>query len=263
MAVQEMAYEVTCPLMTRQPGIRHGFFTRKGGVSAGLFSSLNCGYGSGDDVAIVTENRSRAAASFGLEEDALCTAYQIHSARAEILDHPWAWRDAPEADALVTARPGIILGILTADCVPVLFADCARRIIGAAHAGWKGAIGGVLEATLDAMISLGADRRDMVASIGPAIGQPSYEVSAEFLERFLKETPENEPYFASSLKDGHYLFDLKAYVQNRLAKSGISQLHILPYDTCAQEELFFSYRRSCLSGEPAYGRQVSAITLER
>lgn len=262
MHVQDMTRDIACPLLTRQPGIRHGFFTRQGGVSAGLFSSLNCGYGSGDDVAIVTENRHRVAAAFGLPAEALCTAYQIHSPKAVVLDHPWAWRDAPEADALVTTKPGIILGILTADCVPVLFADGLHHVIGAAHAGWKGAIGGVLEATLDTMIAQGAAKREIVASIGPCISQSSYEVGPEFLERFASESPENERFFIASARDGRHLFDLRGYVQNRLANAGISQLHVMPHDTCAQDALFFSYRRSCLNGEPAYGRQVSAIVLE-
>ncbi len=262
MSVEDIAREVTCPMLSQEPGIRHGFFTRQGGVSAGLYNSLNCGFGSGDDVEIVTENRARVARSLGQEADNLCTAYQIHSPRCIILDHPWAWRDAQEADALVTNKPGIVLGILTADCVPVLFADSTRRIIGAAHAGWKGAIGGVLEATLDAMISLGAHKREICASIGPAIGQSSYEVGAEFIERFISESPDNNRFFIRSPRAGHFMFDIKAYVQNRLANVGVSQVNLLDHDTCAQEDLFFSYRRATLRAEPVYGRQISAITLE-
>jgi YfiH family protein len=262
METDTVTLDVTCPYMTDEPGIRHGFFTRQGGVSSGLFHSLNCGFGSGDDVSIVAENRRRVAESLGQEETSLCTAYQIHSPNTAILDHAWQWRDAPEADSLATNKPGIVLGILTADCVPVLFADSRNRVIGAAHAGWKGAIGGVLESTLSAMISLGANKNDIRASIGPAIGQRSYEVGTEFRKRFLMESPENTDFFIPSVRDGHFMFAIKAYVQNRLAKVGISQLHNLPYDTCAQEDLFFSYRRSCLNGEPVYGRQVSAIVLE-
>ena len=262
MEIDTVTLEVTCPRLEEEPGIRHGFFTRNGGVSSGLYHSLNCGFGSGDDVEIVTENRRRVAVALGQEADNLCTAYQIHSPRTVILDHPWAWRDAPEADSLATNKPGIVLGILTADCVPVLFADSKNRVIGAAHAGWKGAIGGVLESTIEAMLSLGAHKSDIRASIGPAIGQESYEVGSEFRERFLIETTENKEFFIPSARDGHFMFAIKAYVQNRLAKAGISKLHTLPYDTCAQESLFFSYRRSCLNGEPVYGRQVSAIVLE-
>jgi polyphenol oxidase len=262
METQDITRDIPCPFMAQEPGIRHGFFTRRGGVSSGLYRSLNCGYGSGDDVTIITENRNRVAQTLGQDADSLCTAYQIHSPKAVILDHPWAWRDAPEADALVTNKSGIILGILTADCVPVLFADSTHRVIGAAHAGWKGAIGGVLEATLDAMISIGADKRDIRASIGPAIEQASYEVGSEFKDRFMAESPENDTFFIPSDTDNHFMFAIKAYVQNRLAKAGISQVHLLPHDTCQQDELFFSYRRSCLNGEPVYGRQVSAIALE-
>lgn len=256
------SYEITCPTLAERSGVRHGFFTRKGGVSSGLYSSLNCGFGSGDDVEIVAENRARVAAALGQPSDALCTAYQIHSPRAVVLEHAWAWRDAPEADALVTKTPGIILGILTADCLPVLFADSRNGIIGAAHAGWKGAIGGVMEATIDAMIGLGAHRQDIYATIGPAIAQDSYEVGAEFRDRFVTEDFENRDYFIDSERSGHFMFDLKAYAENRLAKAGISQVNVLSRDTCREEEDFFSYRRSCLRAEPVYGRQVSAIVLE-
>jgi YfiH family protein len=262
MDTQTLSLEVTSTLLADQPGIRHGFFTRRGGVSSGLYHSLNCGFGSGDDIAVVTENRRRVAAALGQDADSLCTAYQIHSPRAVILDHSWEWRDAPEADALVTNQPGITLGVLTADCVPVLFADPVARVIGAAHAGWKGAVGGVLEATISAMISQGALRKDIRAAIGPAIGWDSYEVGQEFINRFLAESADNKEFFKASTRAGHYMFDIKGYVQQRLANAAIAQTDTLDYDTCSQDDLFFSYRRSCLQGEPVYGRQVSAIVLE-
>jgi YfiH family protein len=262
MQIVQDSYEITCPTLAACSGVRHGFFTRKGGVSSGLYSSLNCGFGSGDDVEIVAENRARVAAALGQNSDALCTAYQIHSPRAVVLDHAWAWRDAPEADALVTRTPGIILGILTADCLPILFADSRGSVIGAAHAGWKGAISGVMEATIDAMVGLGARRQDIFATLGPAIAQESYEVGAEFRDRFISEGFENRDYFMDGERANHYMFDLKSYAENRLAKAGISQVNVLARDTCREEGDFFSYRRACLRAEPVYGRQVSAIVLE-
>jgi YfiH family protein len=252
----------TCPQLSQARGVRHGFFGRAGGVSTGLYASLNCGYGSGDDTALVAENRAIVADTLGVDPAALITAYQIHSPKAVTVDKAWHWSNAPEADALVTAEPGIALGILTADCVPVLLADRRRHVIGAAHAGWKGAFGGVLEATVDAMLQLGANRDTMVATLGPAIAQGSYEVGAEFLERFVAQDSGNTLYFVPSVHQGHHMFDLKAYVKDRLRNAGVAQVSLMGHDTCAQEEQFFSFRRSTLRREPAYGRQIAAITLE-
>jgi polyphenol oxidase len=252
---------MTCHELAALSHIRHGFFTRRGGVSHGLYASLNCGPGSGDDMEHVRENRARVAASLHVPAYALVTAHQIHSPTAVTVTKPWQQGDAPQADALVTATPGIALGVLTADCVPVLFAAKGKHVIGAAHAGWKGAIGGVLEATLAAMQQLGANPADVVASIGPAISQSSYEVGDEFHDRFAQESPENARFFVPSTKPGHQLFDLTGYVRMRLARAGVGTINLLAQDTRMQEDVFFSFRRATLAGEPVYGRQISAITL--
>ena len=256
-----LAVPLTCPALSQVKGVQHGFFGRNGGVSSGLYRSLNCGYGSGDDIASVAQNRALVAGALHVEAAALCTAYQIHSANVVPIQHPWHWSDAPQADAIVTNEPGIALGILTADCVPVLFADGEHYVIAAAHAGWKGAFGGVIENTLDAMLTLGAKRESIIATIGPAIAQGSYEVGAEFHDRFIKQDSANSLYFIHGARPEHYLFDLKAYVKDRLRNAEISQVHMLSNDTCAQEEDFFSFRRATLRGESVYGRQFSAITL--
>lgn len=252
---------LTCPELSGHASIRHGFFTRRGGVSEGIYASLNCGPGSGDNLAHVAENRARVAAALHAPTYSLCTAYQIHSATAVIIDKPFSPDNIPQADALVTNTPGIALGILTADCLPILFSDPQARVIGAAHSGWKGAIGGVIEDTLDKMLSLGAQKTRIHATIGPAIAQASYEVGTEFYERFLAERPENNVFFAASAREGHYLFNLPAYAKARLAAAGITQINLLAHDTRLQENDFFSFRRATLAKEPAYGRQISAITL--
>jgi len=253
----------TCPVLSQLKTIRHGFFGRNGGVSSGLYESLNCGYGSGDDMTCVAENRALIADSLHVDAASLCTVYQIHSAKAVILQKPWHWSHAPEADAIVTSEPGIAIGILTADCVPVLLADGNNHVIAAAHAGWKGALNGVIEATLDAMLSLGAKRDSIIATIGPSIAQGSYEVGAEFHERFIQQDGANGMYFIHGARPEHYLFDLKAYVKDRLRNAGIQKLHMMGNDTCAEENDFFSFRRATLHGEPVYGRQISAISLDR
>jgi YfiH family protein len=250
---------VTCPNLSFSSRIKHGFFTRNHGVSAGIYNSLNCGYGSGDEMTKVSENRRRVASEMG--GATLCTVHQVHSPRAVIVDEPWEHKDAPEADALVTARPGIALGILTADCLPILFADGKNGVIAAAHSGWKGAIGGVIENTITAMQGLGAALPDISATIGPAISQKSYEVGAEFFERFIGQDTDNENFFLQSDRENHYLFDLAAYASHRLDRAGISQINIIAQDTYLNDNSFFSYRRSCKRGEPAYGRQISVITL--
>jgi YfiH family protein len=244
------------------PAVRHGFFCRTGGVSEGLFSSLNCGYGSGDDKAKVSENRRRAMAQIDLEGERLVTAYQVHSPDVVEVRQPWAREEAPEADAMVTRTRGLALGILTADCVPVLFAEAEAGVVGAAHAGWKGALTGVVEATVAAMKALGADPKRIVAGIGPAISQRSYEVGPEFPAPFLEQDARNADFFCPGLREGHFHFDLKGYVARRLTAAGLSTIQTLPCDTCAEDERFFSYRRACHRKETDYGRGLSAIYLE-
>ena len=252
---------ITCPALSGLPGIRHGFFTRQGGVSSGIFASLNCGPGSNDDLAKVGQNRARVAEALSGKPEMLCTAHQVHSNKALIIEKPWAPGEAPQVDALVTKTPGIILGVLTADCLPILLADEKARVIAAAHAGWKGAFSGIIEAAIEAMESLGAARARMLAAIGPGIGQASYEVDAAFRERFLADDAHNEQFFIAGARSGHFLFDLPAYGKERLRDAGVSHINILARDTCFEEDTFFSYRRSCLRKEPGYGRQISAITL--
>jgi polyphenol oxidase len=242
-------------------GIRHAFFTRDGGVSEGIFASLNCGLGSGDDKDKVLENRRRAAAALDRATDELVTCYQVHSPQVAIVDRPWRREDRPRADAMVTRMPGIALGILTADCVPVLFADAEARIIGAAHAGWRGAVSGVLEATVTAMTNLGAAPKRIAATIGPCIAQPSYEVGPEFPAPFLAEDAANAAFFVAAARAGHFLFDLPGYVARRLGRLGLKRIARTGGDTAAEPDRFFSYRRSCLKKEPDYGREISAIAL--
>jgi polyphenol oxidase len=244
-----------------QPGIRHTFFTREGGVSHGLFASLNCGLGSGDAPALVAENRRRAAASLGLDADRLVTCYQVHSATVALVDETWRSEERPRADALVTRREHVALGILTADCAPVLFADHDAGVIGAAHAGWRGALGGVLEATVAAMVGLGAAAEHIAAGIGPCIGRASYEVGAEFPAPFLAEDAASAQFFAPAPRQGHFLFDLAGYVARRLERIGIGTVERSGGDTAAEPDRFYSYRRSCVLKEPDYGRALSAIRL--
>lgn len=240
----------------------HGFFTRSGGVSDGIYGSLNCGYGSGDERGKVAANRRRVAEALGAKTNDILTCYQIHSPTAVTVEKAFAQEDTPQADALVTRTPGVVLGILTADCAPVLFADAKAGVIGAAHAGWKGAIGGVVENTLTAMGKLGAKKHDITATIGPCIAQASYEVGADFYDRFVAQSPDYKAFFApSTRREGHFHFDLGGFVQQILVKAGVGRVEWLAHDTCAQEAEFFSYRRATLRSEPAYGRQVSAIML--
>lgn len=243
-------------------GIRHAFFTREGGVSTGLYASLNCGLGSGDDPAAVAENRVRAAGRLGVKPERLVSLYQIHSPTCLVVDKPWGPDERPQADAMVTRSPGLALGILTADCAPVLFADARAKVIGAAHAGWKGAKGGVIEATLARMVELGAKTERIVAAIGPCIAMRSYEVGPEFPAPILAEDERTRDFFAPSRRDGHFLFDLAGYVGHRLAKAGVEVVARCPNDTRAEEARFFSYRRACLRGETDYGRGLSVIALQ-
>ena len=243
--------------------VRHAFFGRRGGVSDTPYDSLNCGFGSGDDPQRVAENRSRAMARIDLDEGHLVTVYQVHSNRVAVVEDPWHRDDAPRADGLVTKQPRIALGVLTADCAPVLLADSTSGVVGAAHAGWRGALGGILNAVVEAMVDLGAKRENIVAGIGPTIGYRSYEVGPEFPAPFLEQADNNGDFCYPSARDGHFMFDLKGYVARRLGFTGVRTIKVLPCDTCAETARFFSYRRSCLHGEKDYGRSLSVIYLER
>jgi len=238
-------------------GVAHGFLGRRGGVSTGLAAGLNVGLGSTDDPAAVAENR-RLAADAVMPGGRLVTPYQIHSADVVTVAAPWDDAERPRADALVTDRPGLVLGILTADCAPVLFADRDAGVIGAAHAGWKGALAGVTDATVAAMERLGAHRDRIVAAIGPCIARASYEVDDGFLRTFAAADPANDRFFASA-RDGHHQFDLEAYVAHRLAAAGLSRIEALGLDTYADAARFFSFRRATHRGEADYGRQISLI----
>lgn len=241
-------------------GIRHGFFTRTGGVSEGIYRGLNVGVGSADARDAVTENRRRVAAWLKVPAERLTTLHQVHSPDAIHVTAPFAG-DRPKADAMVTATPGLALGVLTADCGPVLFADGKAGVIGAAHAGWRGAFGGVLENTIAAMERLGARRGDIVAVLGPSIGPRSYEVGPEFVARLVEDVRGNEQYFVASQRGGHAMFDLNAYTLDRLRRAGVGTDHI-GLCTYEEEEMLFSYRRATHRGEPDYGRQISGIVLE-
>jgi YfiH family protein len=243
------------------PGIRHGFLTRRGGVSAGLYASLNCGLGSKDDQSAVVENRSRALRSAGLDPDTLSTAYQVHSAKVAVVGADWDETQRPQVDGLVTQTRGKSLGILTADCVPVLFADPEAGIIGASHAGWKGAIGGVLQETVATMERLGAQRARIQAGIGPAIAQKSYEVGPEFPQAFIDRDRANARFFTTSARCRHFMFDLTGFVAQELKALGLGSVTAAGNDTCAEADDFFSYRRTTLAKEPDYGRQISVIGL--
>jgi YfiH family protein len=244
-----------------QDGVHHGFFTRQGGVSSGIYSSLNCGLGSKDDPANVAENRARVAETLGSEPDRLLTLFQVHCAKVIVAKKPWALDGAPEADAIVTKVPGLAIGVLTADCAPVLFCDAEARVIGAAHAGWRGALSGIVESTVEAMVGLGAAPERIAATIGPAISQKAYEVGADYVERFLAEDKEAGQFFANDPDSGEPHFDLTGYVAERLAKAGVTAITDLGHCTYCDETRLFSYRRSQHHGEQDYGRQISAILL--
>lgn len=238
--------------------VRHGFFTRKGGASSGVFAGLNCGSGSSDQTEIVAINRARVAQAMGVGADHLAGVYQVHSADAVVVGEPQS--DKPRADALVTATPGIALSVLSADCQPVLFADTDAGVIGAAHAGWKGAQAGVLEATLDAMERLGAARANIHAAIGPSISQRAYQVGPEFFETFLDEDPENTRFFSGGDGDRMH-FDLPGYGLFRLRAAGVGSAEWTRHCTYFDADRFYSYRRSVHAKDPDYGRLISAIVL--
>jgi YfiH family protein len=252
---------ITLDILDDGGAVRHAFFTREGGVSEGLFASLNCGYGSGDDPQNVARNRAIAAERLGFAEDRLVTCYQIHSADVLTVEQPWRREDAPRADGMVTSRPGIALGVLAADCAPVLFADADAGVIGAAHGGWKGALGGVMEATVAAMIALGAVPPRIRAGIGPCIRQESYEVGPEFPGRFVDIDGDSGGFFVPAERAGHFRFDLPGYIAHRLARLRLGAVASTACDTVADPARFFSYRRACLTGERDYGRALAAIAL--
>ena len=240
-------------------GVPHGFLGREGGVSTGILAGLNVGLGSNDDRTAIHENRRRAVEAV-LPGAALVTVHQVHSAEAVIVTGPFADDARPHVDALVTDRPGLLLGILTADCAPVLLADVAAGVVGAAHAGWKGALHGVTDAAITAMEKLGANRDRIAAAIGPCIARASYEVDDAFARRFQDFDPANERFFFAG-REGHQQFDIEAYVVSRLANAGIGRVEALGLDTYADEQAFFSYRRATHRGEPDYGREISLIGL--
>jgi len=242
-------------------GIRHGFFTREGGVSTGIYDGLNCGFGSSDDRDAITENRARVATALGVPAPALITIHQIHSADVTVVEAPWMPGDAPRGDAMVTVARGVGLGILAADCAPVLFADAAAQVIGAAHAGWRGALDGVLASTVQAMERLGATRAGIRAAVGPCIAQPSYEVGPEFFDSFANAGVETARYFAAGDREQHYQFDLPGFVQDRLLQLELGGVELLAHDTYADPGRFYSYRRTTHRGEDDYGRQIAAIAL--
>jgi YfiH family protein len=252
---------IDAPEAVREPelDVPHGFFGRRGGVSTGIAASLNVGLGAGDDPAAVAENRRRAAEAV-LPDGRLVSVYQVHSARCVAVAEPWDEAKRPEADALVTNRRGLVLGIVTADCAPVLFADKRAGVVGAAHAGWKGALGGVTEAALAAKEALGARREDISAATGPTLAQASYEVDEGFAGRFLADDPANDAYFAPG-RAGHLQFDLPGYLASRLRREGCGAVTALGLDTYADEARFYSFRRATHRGEPTYGRQFSLIAL--
>ncbi len=252
---------LTIATLNALAGLRHGFFTRQGGISEGLYASLNCGHGSDDDPKRVAANRARAMQQLDQPSEALVTVHQVHSADVVTVEGPWSG-EPPCADGMVTTTPGVALGILTADCAPVLLADAEARVIGALHAGWRGALAGVIEATVAAMTAKGAKPSRIVAAVGPCIHLRSYEVGPDMVTPLLDDDPGNRAFLIPSRDDDHFMFDLAAYVMSRLERAGLREMVSTPCDTYAETERFFSYRRACHLGEPDYGRQLSAILLD-
>ena len=249
------------PLLSAIPGLRHAFFSREGGVSDGIYASLNGGLGSNDDPAAVAENRRRMAEQMGVPPSHFLGVHQIHSPDAVVATGPWQGASRPRADSIVTRTEGLAIGITAADCGPLLLVDPDARVIGAAHAGWKGALTGIVESTIEAMEKLGAERAGIVAAIGPLIRQPSYEVGNEFVERFMEEDAENTLFFLPAAREGHAMFDLAGFIRKRLENAGVLVIDDIGIDTYSDER-FFSYRRSVHRKEPDYGRHVHAIVLE-
>jgi YfiH family protein len=261
--MSERPVPLSAPALSGLPGIAHGFFSRRGGVSTGIYDSLNGGYGSRDDRAAVRENRERAVAALGGEAGEVATAYQVHGRHVVAVEAPWAPGAGPKADGMVTDRPGVPLGILTADCAPVLFADAEAGIVGAAHAGWRGAVSGIIEETIATMVTLGARIEHIHAAVGPAIGPQSYEVGAEFPRPFLDHDDDNRHFFRPAPRAGHYLFDLPGFVMRVLDGLGLAGVSLVARDTCAEADGFFSYRRACHEGDGDYGRNLSLVMLEK
>ena len=252
---------VTSPLLERLPGVRHAFFTRQGGVSQDIYASLNVGRGSRDDPAAVAQNRARAAAHFGQPVERLLACYQVHSAKAVIAEAPWG--DARhEVDGVATATPGLVCGALSADCAPILFADPAARVVASAHAGWRGALGGIVAATVARMEELGALPARVTAVVGPCIGQGSYEVGEDFVQAFRDQAPEAERFFSPGATTAKRQFNLPGFVLDRLEQAGVGDAAWVGHDTCAEEDAFFSNRRAVHRGEGDYGRLMSAIMLD-
>lgn len=249
------------PTLAKLARIRHAFFTRGGGVSDGVYASLNGGVGSSDAPDKVEENRARMASALGVAPERLLTPYQIHSPDVVIAEEPWTPETRPRADAVVTRTPGLAIGVSTADCGPLLFADQDAGVIGVAHAGWRGAFTGVIEATLSEMEKLGADRSRIAVALGPTIRQPSYEVGPEFVERFLAADVDNARFFTAPDRAGHAMFDLSGYIADRVQRAGVTNFEDLGLCTYAEPERFYSYRRTTQRGEPDYGRHVNAIAL--
>jgi polyphenol oxidase len=248
-------------LLSAIPGLRHAFFSREGGVSDGIYAGLNAGIGSNDDPAKVAENRRRMAEQMEVAPAQFLTLHQIHSPDVVVATGPWPGEARPRADAIVTRTEGIAIGVTAADCGPILFADAGARVIGAAHAGWKGALTGVLEQTIEAMERLGADRGSLMVAIGPLIRQHSYEVGGEFVQRFVDDDAGNAAFFISSVRAGHSMFDLAGFIRQRLERAGVLMIDDIGVDTYSDER-FYSYRRSVHRKEPDYGRHVHAIALE-
>jgi YfiH family protein len=242
--------------------VRHGFFTRHGGVSEGLYATLNCALRSKDDPANVRENRLRVAHAVGVETDHFVSGYQVHGCAVATVYRPWNLASRPEVDALVTKKKGVALGVTIADCAPLLFADEEAGVIGVAHAGWKGALAGIAEATVDAMENLGAETNRIVAAIGPCIGPDSYEVGPEFHQKFLGADPENARFFKDGAREDHPLFDLAGYVAARLKALNLAAVEVSGLDTRPDGSDFFSYRRACLNEEPVFGHNIAAIALD-
>jgi len=247
--------------LSKLAGIRHAFFTRSGGVSQGVYSTLNGGVGSSDTPDNVAENRARMAAALGVKPNRLLTAYQTHSPDVVVAGEPWTHESRPRADAIVTRTPQLAIGVSTADCGPLLLADAEAGVIGAAHAGWRGALTGVIESTVAAMEKLGAERSRIVAALGPAIRQPNYEVGPEFVARFVAASADNARFFVASERADHAMFDLASYIADRVQHAGIVEFEDLALCNYAEPERFFSYRRTTKRGEPDYGRHINAIAL--
>lgn len=243
------------------PAVRHAFFTRAGGVSQGVYASLNAGVGSADDPRLVAENRARMAGALGVEPDRLVSVYQVHSPDVVVAEEPWPAYDRPRADAIVTRQPGLAIAASTADCGPVLLADAVARVVGAVHAGWRGALAGVTDSAIEAMERLGAERARIVAAIGPMIRQPNYEIGPEVVDQFITEDPDNRRFFAPSQRPGRAMFDLAGYIAARLRRAGIIAVEDIGVCTYAAADRFYSYRRMTHLGEPDYGRHLSAIAL--